>query len=124
MAESSRTALADRMAFADRQGGLEAGVGIETHRPFHSWLSFHFSADTSSRKNLFHFLQCHDHRWRPALAIVRALVVRRQGPAVIGENALAAVVRCLPRPGAISESQCLRDRAPRVVKVVGAELIG
>src|SRR5262245_57735822 len=55
---------------------------------------------------------------------MRLLMVGRQGPAVVGEDALAAVVHCLPYPSAISKAQCLRDHVPRVVKEVGAKLIG
>src|SRR5262245_12162117 len=68
--------------------------------------------------------QSNDHRWRPVRAIMRLLMVRPQGPAVVGEDALAAMVRCLPYPGAISKGQCLRDHAPRVIKEVGAKLLG
>src|SRR5262245_20305769 len=55
---------------------------------------------------------------------MRLLMVCRQGPAVVGEHALAAVARCLPYPSAISKGQCLRDHVPRVIKEVRAELIG
>src|SRR5262245_1064446 len=51
-------------------------------------------------------------------------MVRRQSPAVVGETALTAVVRCLPRPNTLLEDQCLRNHISRVVKEVGAELIG
>ena len=51
-------------------------------------------------------------------------MVRRQDPSVVGEHTFAAVVRCLPRPGTVSESQGLSDRVPRMVKKVGSELIG
>src|SRR5262245_15805145 len=51
-------------------------------------------------------------------------MVRRQHPAVVSEYALATVVRCLPCPSTVSESQCFSDHLPGVVKEVGAELIG
>src|SRR5262245_8585275 len=75
-------------------------------------------------RNLGDSSQRNDHRWHPLLAIMRLVMVRRQGPAVVRKDALAAVVRCQPYPSAISEGQCLRDHVPRVIKEVGAELIG
>src|SRR5262245_8688044 len=73
--------------------------------------------------NLGDSSQRHDHRWHPVLAIMRLVMVRRQGPAVVRKDALAAMVRCLPCPGAVSKGQRLRDHVPRVIKEVGAELI-
>ena len=55
---------------------------------------------------------------------MRLFMVRRQGPAVVGEDPLAAVMRCLPYPSASLKGQCFRDHVPRVIKEVGAELIG
>jgi hypothetical protein len=51
-------------------------------------------------------------------------MVRRQGSTVVGEGATAAVLRRLPHPGVFSTGQRLRDHVARVVKEVGAELIG
>src|SRR4030095_4155329 len=76
------------------------------------------------REILVSLSQRNEHGRSPALAIIRVLMARRQGPSVVSEYALAAVVYCLPHPRTISESQCLRNHVPIVVKEVGAELIG
>src|SRR4030095_295317 len=51
-------------------------------------------------------------------------MVRGQGPAIVSEYALAAVVHCLPCPRAISEGQRLRNHVAAVVKEVSADLAG
>jgi hypothetical protein len=50
--------------------------------------------------------------------------MRREDLAVIGENALAAVVHGLPRPRSVSEGQCFGDHVPRVIKKVRAKVTG
>src|SRR5262245_33101932 len=58
------------------------------------------------------------------LGLLRTLMMRGKGSTVVGEGSTAAVLRRLPHPGVFATGQCLRDHVPRVVKEVGAELIG